>query len=179
MSRHERWFWRWRKPEAHIHAEHSITRSKREFRRRGRAFGRRILRRKRRVVVIIIQLTFSNAKKQTLITFRLYATLLKRDHHHAQKKNADDEVRTRAPVGYSVTSIFAIFAKLDFQSLSSCSRVNIILLGVVNVVVFGIAAERLNLKTKEFKSWNILLFSRVSPLGHVCFRDSGFRVLNP
>ena len=95
----------------------------------------------------------------------------------AKKKNADDEVRTRAPVGYSVTSIFAIFAKLDFQSLSSCSRVNILLLlGVVNVV--GIAAERLNLGFRV-SSLGIYCLVRVSPLGHVCFGDSGFRVLNP
>ena len=46
---------------------------------------------------------------------------------------------------------------------------NIILLGVVNVVVFGIAAERLNLVFKKNSSLGkYILFSRVSPLGHVC-----------
>ena len=49
---------------------------------------------------------------------------------------------------------------------------------MVNVVVFGIAAERLNLK-KNSSLGKYILFSRVSPLGHVCFGDSGFRVLNP
>ena len=46
---------------------------------------------------------------------------------------------------------------------------NIILLGVVNVVVFGIAAERLNLYDERSSSLlENISFVRVSPLGHVC-----------
>ena len=47
----------------------------------------------------------------------------------------------------------------------------LLLLGVVNVV--GIAAERLNLVFKKNSSLGkYILFSRVSPLGHVCLSQS-------
>ena len=49
----------------------------------------------------------------------------------------------------------------------------------LHVFVFGIAAERLNLGFTKNSSLGIYCLVRVSPLGHVCFGDSGFRVLNP